>query len=134
MKQYFSNNVTVEEGHALREARFPGAVAFCIIHFLICLFMLWFGVAWKLIFYMWDGAGISWKFRAYMATAVVGVMICLIFFRFTHSKFTFKILSALRLIPIIAIIFICYHFDDPVDFSEGNLACLVCLYIMDYKF
>jgi len=40
----------------------------------------------------------------------------------------------LRLIPILTVILICYHFDDPVHFSVGNLACLVSLYIMDYKF
>jgi len=132
--QYFAYNVTIQEGHALRKAQFPGSVAFCTIHLVLSLFLLWLGASWKLVLYLWDGNTLGKFYRLFMGSSVVGVMLCLIFCRFTHRKYTIKPLSFLRLIPVFSVVAICNHYDNPVYFSAGNLGCMVCLFIMDYRF
>merc|ERR1719382_224144 len=57
---YFMNNPELEDGHALFEESSPGSVAFCMIHLMLCLSLLWVGVSWKLIFYKWNMSGTTY--------------------------------------------------------------------------
>jgi len=132
---YFSNNVNLEDGHALHKSKAPGAVAFCALHFFLCLFLLWLGTAWKLVFYKWNGKGnVERIYRLYMGAAVLGTMVCLYVCRFTHSKFVYGTLSWLRLIPIFGVMIICHYFPEPRAFSVGCVGCFLVLYYVDYKF
>jgi low temperature requirement protein LtrA len=132
---YFANNVNVEEGHALHKNKSPGAVAFCALHFFLCLFLLWLGTAWKLVFYKWKGEGtIGRIYVIYMGAAVVGTMVSLILCRFTHTKYVCRTLSWLRLIPIGAVMVICFYFREPIYCSMGCVGCFLVLYYVDYKF
>jgi len=134
---YFMHNPELLDGHGLFKHQFPGAVAFCAIHLVLCLFLLWLGVSWKLIFYKWNGSGaIDSKWRTIFSVSVTGVIASLVFNRFTHSKFKADYLSWLRLIPILAVPFLCSALGDrePQYFSIGCLGIFAFLYIMDYKF
>jgi len=133
--QYVFNNVDLLKGHALHNGKSPGSVMFCGIHLILNLFLLWLGVAWKLVFYKWTGGGeTKLAYRMYMGAAVTGVMICLIIIRFTHMNFNPGPLSWLRLIPVGAVMFICYYGTSPLFFSIGCTVCLFCLLVMDHKF
>lgn len=133
--QYVFNNVDLLKGHALHNENSPGSVMFCGIHLILNLFLLWLGVAWKLVFYKWKGGGDTYlEYRMYMGAAVTGVMVCLIIIRFTHMNFTPGPLSWLRIIPVGAVTFICYYGKSPLYFSIGCAVCLMCLLVMDHKF
>merc|ERR1719193_1451088 len=133
--QYVFNNVDLLKGHALHNESSPGSVMFCGIHLILNLFLLWLGVAWKLVFYKWTGGGdTKEEYRMYMGAAVTGVMICLIIIRFTHKNFTPGPLSWLRIIPVCGVMFICYFLGSPLYFSIGCVICLICLLVMDHKF
>lgn len=132
---YFMHNPELLDGHGLLKHEFPGAVAFCGIHLVLCLFLLWLGVSWKLIFYKWSGSGaVDSRWRTIFGISVTGVITSLVFNRFTHSKFQSDYLSYLRLIPIFAVPFVCSVMVEPIHFSIGCLSCFALLYIMDYKF
>jgi len=127
-QQYFTTNVDLEEGHALQRSRSPGAVAFCAIHWVMFLSLLWIGVSWKLVFYTWEDSGY------YMGVSVAGMMICLIFGRFTHNKYVLTSLSWLRIFPVIAVVILCCFVKIPLYYSAGSVSCLLCLYLMDVYF
>jgi len=133
--QYVFNNINLQDGHALHNESSPGSVVFCGIHMILTLFLLWLGVAWKLIFYKWSGSGeVKQRFRIYMGVAVTGVMICLIVCRFTHTNFIPGILSWLRIIPVAGVLVMCDFWTEPMNFSVGCVICLICLLVMDHKF
>jgi len=133
--QYVFNNINLQDGHALHNESSPGSVMFCGIHMILTLFLLWLGVAWKLIFYKWSGTGeVKQRFRLYMSVAVIGVMFCLIVCRFTHTNFIPGILSWLRIIPVAGVLIMCDIWAEPMHFSVGCVGCLFCLLVMDHKF
>jgi len=132
---YFMHNPELEDGHALFEESSPGSVAYCAIHLVLCLSLLWVGVSWKLIFYKWDGSGtIYWRWRMIFAISVTLVMVSIVINRFTHSKFKPDYLSWIRIVPIFAVPCLCYTMADPAYFSIGCCCCFAFLYLMDYRF
>jgi len=132
---YFMHNPELEDGHALFEESSPGSVAYCAIHLMLCLSLLWVGVSWKLIFYSWDGSGTIYRrWRILFAISVTLVMVSLVFNRFTHSKFKRDYLSWIRIVPIFAVLALCYTMAEPEYFSIGCCCCFAGLYLMDYRF
>jgi len=132
---YSMHNPELEDGHALFEESCPGSVAYCAIHLVLCLSLLWMGVSWKLIFYKWDGSGtILLRWRMIFGISVTLVMVSLVINRFTHSKFKPDYLSWVRIVPIFAVLGLCYNFPKPEYFSIGCVCCFAGLYLMDYRF
>merc|ERR1712060_914654 len=132
---YFMNNPELEDGHALFEEASPGSVAFCAIHLVLCLALLWVGVSWKLIFYSWDMSGTIYvRWRIIFGISVTLVMVSLVFNRFTHSKFKPDYLSWVRIVPIFAVLGLCYTMAEPEYFSIGCCCCFAGIYLMDYRF
>lgn len=132
---YFSYHVNLEDGHALMNSSSPGAVAFCIIHLFLCLTVLWIGSAWKLLFYYYRNDPVTTtKVRVNLGVAVVCALLCLTFYRFTHSKYTAHILSLLRLIPIGLCLFICFYLHHVTAITSGLLVCILIILVLDFKF